>query len=57
MTTTHIYADGTVEPELPPLPIGALAQAAARKSEALRLRCGERCPVCGKPLWRCNCGY
>jgi len=29
MTTTHIYADGTVEPALPPLPIGALAAGVA----------------------------
>jgi hypothetical protein len=29
MTTTHIYADGTVQPELPPLPIGALVAGTA----------------------------
>ena len=29
MTTTHIYDDGTVQPELPPLPIGALAAGTA----------------------------
>jgi hypothetical protein len=29
MTTTHIYADGTVQPELSPLPIGALVAGTA----------------------------